>query len=257
MSKNGCSEQGYTTALLWKEFFNQMNLSNPIFYAFGFSMKKCDGYTKNRTNKCPLDVNNIITNDAENCKNFNYKNGTDSQRAFLTICPLATSHNSDVITEFTVGEEKDLVKDIYKQDIKSDIVIVWEHHAIIDIFNQIAKYFKSTKTYTKWSKDNDSYNLLFTIPRNTTNNEMPSFRVQCFNKITSSDCSIVPKFITDIDPTSVSPAWILPSTNSNIQTISLNKDRSSISIIKIVAICIIIAIILVILILIVQHRNLL
>lgn len=213
-SKNGCAVQGYQRAVHWKNYFDQKNLKNPVFYAFGFAISKCKGTSKNRTNKCPVDPTVVFTkDDPASCDNFNYSKCSASQRAFLTICPLASSYNSEVVTEFCVGDETALVADIYQQNILSDIVVVWEHNAIIDLLKKVAKYFSTAQDYLDWSSKDDSYNLLFTIPRSSadsTKKVMPTITVQCDNGVfPDDDCSNVRKFITAIDPTATAQSWLL------------------------------------------------
>jgi hypothetical protein len=206
---NGCSAEGYDSAVRWKDFFNNMNLKNPIVYAFGFSLKKCDDTSTVRANPCPVDVRNVIDNTAANCSAMNYKNGSASQRAFLTACPIATSYNSSVITRFVVGKEDNLVEDIYQQDIGSDIIVVWEHNAIIDIFNSIAKHFGKKTKFPPWSASDESYNLMFSMPRNTT--KMPPITIQCYSKLLpGADCSTIPKFVQKMDSTITPTSWQLP-----------------------------------------------
>jgi hypothetical protein len=206
---NGCSAEGYDSAVRWKDFFNNMNLKNPIFYSFGFSLKKCVVTSTERENHCPANVTNVIDSSATNCSTFNYKNGSASQRAFLTACPLAMSHNSSVITRYVVGKEDDLVEDIYKQDMGSDIIVVWEHNAIIDILNSIAKHFKKKTTFPPWSSSDESYNLIFSMPRNTTTT--PPITIQCYSKLLpGADCSKIPKFVQKMDPTITPTSWQLP-----------------------------------------------
>ena len=227
---NGCSAEGYDSAVRWKDFFNNMNLKNPIFYAFGFSLKKCKNTSKERANSCPNDVRNVIDNTAANCSTMNYKNGSASQRAFLTACPLAISHNSSVITRFVVGKEDNLVEDIYQQDIGSDIVVVWEHNAIIDIFNSIAKHFGKKTTFPAWSSSDESYNLIFSMPRNTT--KTPTITINCYTKLLpGEDCSIIPKFVQKLDPTITPTSWKLPKHQGSKQSNSnaLKKSNSNAS----------------------------
>jgi hypothetical protein len=33
---NGCSAEGYDSAVRWKDFFNNMNLKNPIFFCYNY-----------------------------------------------------------------------------------------------------------------------------------------------------------------------------------------------------------------------------
>lgn len=242
VSKDGCGTQGYERAKKWMDFFKSKNLSSPIFYAFGFKLTDCkkSAVAKGRTNACPGNVETVVVATKETCPEFNYTKCSSSQRAVLTICPLATSFDSEVITEFCTGKETDLVDDVYKQNAASDIVIVWEHNAIIDIFNALATKFSIKKTYTPWGKNDDMYNLLFTIPR--SNNPQGSsgkaaltIRVQCGAILVGDDCSKVPGWVTDIDPTATAATWVISmagtremySQNARLSNSSKQPDKGN------------------------------
>ena len=227
VSKDGCGTQGYERAKRWMDFFKNKNLSSPIFYAFGFKLTDCkkSAVATGRTNPCPANVETVVVATKETCPEFNYTKCSSSQRAVLTICPLATSFDSEVITEFCTGKEKDLVDDVYKQSAASDIVIVWEHNAIIDIFNAIATKFSIKKTYTPWGKNDDMYNLLFTIPRNNnpqgSKGKALTIRVQCDAMgLVGDDCGKVPSWVTDIDPTATAATWVISMAQSKAASVS-------------------------------------
>lgn len=209
---NGCTAQGYTRANKWGSFFAKHNLKNPLIYAFGFKLNGCKGSQPAvpiRQNACPVNIERLLTDSGSDCV-YNHTGCSSSQRAFVTACGAAGMSGAQIITEFCVGHEEELVNDLYNQSGDRDIIISWEHKGIIDILNAMAKKFKSTITFDPWSdKDKDVYNLLFTIPRSSGAN-MPAITVQCVLMGLEGDelsCSTIRKWITKIDKNASPSTW--------------------------------------------------
>jgi len=213
---NGCTDQGYARAKLWGQFFAKRNLHSPLYYAFGFKIKNCENKKNStRQNTCPqhIDSTAIIDSSGTNCTNFNYKSCSSSQRAFLTACgATGAPGKTDVITEFCVGEEDKLIKDIYSVSKSgNDVVVCWEHEGIIDILNALAKKFGSSVTFDPWAKkESNDYNLLFIVPLNTT--AMPAITVRCVAMGLEGDkesCDETPDWVKKIDSTATPSTWII------------------------------------------------
>jgi len=209
---NGCTAQGYARAKKWGVFFANQNIKNPLFYAFGFKLKGCKGSQPAvpiRQNACPVNIERLLTDGGSDCV-YNHTGCSSSQRAFITACGASGISGAQVITEFCVGHEEELVNDLYNQSGDRDIIISWEHKGIIDILNAIGKKFKSTITFDPWSdKDKDVYNLLFTVPRSSGAN-MPAITVQCVSMGLEGDelsCSTIRKWITKIDKNASPSTW--------------------------------------------------
>ena len=229
-SANGCTDQGYARAKLWGQFFAKKNLNSPLYYAFGFKIKDCDNKKNStRQNTCPQDIDSTAIVDAtkHNCKNFNYKGCSSSQRAFLTACgATGAAGKAEVITEFCVGEEDKLIEDIYSVSKSgNDVVVCWEHEGIIDILNALAKKFGSPITFDPWAKkESNDYNLIFIVPLNTTT--MPAITVRCVAMGLEGDvesCNETPDWVKKIDSTATPSTWII--SDSNVRAMQQHEQQ--------------------------------
>jgi hypothetical protein len=249
---NGCTAQGYARAKKWGSFFAKKNLKTPLIYAFGFKLKGCvdsQPAVKIRQNACLVDIEQLLTDVGSDCA-YNHTGCSSSQRAFITACGASGISGAQVITEFCVGHEEELVNDLYNQNGDCDIIISWEHNGIIDILNAMSKKFKSNTIFDPWNdKDKNVYNLLFTIPR-LSGGTMPAITVQCVMMGLDGDelsCSTTRKWITKIDKNASPDTWKIMETSlgkaNALQPEDDNQSSSSTFIIIIIVLFLVICII--------------
>jgi hypothetical protein len=115
-----CSDKGYRRAEEWKEYFKNYNLT---IYTAGFSTK---------ASKCVSYLHYLPDKDCQH-----------SQRMFLT----AHIIGKDTRSNYCIGDEKELVKDVLKEP--NDVLIVWQHNGIAKIMNylKIPPHHINTKDY--------------------------------------------------------------------------------------------------------------
>lgn len=144
-----CSHKGYERSNQWATYFNKyLNPKHYIkLYSSNFNENKIC-LAKNDTNHIPIPDNQ--------CQK--------SQRMFLTASSiynnlsLLLNISPQINSNYCIGESSMLMKSVVKNTEFTDILIIWEHHEIIDIIREFNIEIPSWK-----NKLNKNYDIVFLI----------------------------------------------------------------------------------------------